>query len=495
MKNIALLLLSLFLLCINNPILAQDNHYWSQQFGARSALMGGAVVGSVRDNSAVYYNPAAVSMIEFPSISVTANVYKYDIFSMRNGAGRGINLNSERLSLFPQLISGVRSFKNNNVLKWGYALLTRHQANLFIDQRHETFYDVMSGLSGLEEFIGIFQYRSSMNELWGGLTLSWRPKKNWAIGVTQFFTYRNQNYINLAERTCIPANITQSTYFVATANNNASVLINHFGMVWKLGIAYDSPHWKAGVTVTSPSVTIYGSGKVDREISSNFVGTYLSPNTAPNFTATAEQSNNHLTFKSPLSVAFGLEYTHKKTHVSFALEYFNSMTGYRIISSDKSAFFRPSTLNESILGQNWNATEFLSVTTQAIEVWNFAIGIEQGLSEKVNLLLGFRTDRDAYGRRNSDPRTISLAPTAWDLFHASAGVSFKKGRDVVTLGVNFAFSESKSNRQFISYSDPKDTRLLLGIADNTADISNQAYNLIVGFTRFLQKENPNNSKE
>ena len=38
---------------------AQDDHYWAQQFGATGTLMGGAMVGGVNDNSAVFYNPAA----------------------------------------------------------------------------------------------------------------------------------------------------------------------------------------------------------------------------------------------------------------------------------------------------------------------------------------------------------------------------------------------------------------------------------------------------
>ena len=36
---------------------AQDTQYWNIQYGTRSTLLGGAVIGSVADLSATYYNP------------------------------------------------------------------------------------------------------------------------------------------------------------------------------------------------------------------------------------------------------------------------------------------------------------------------------------------------------------------------------------------------------------------------------------------------------
>ena len=67
---LAILFISVF------PVFCQDYHYWSEQFGAESHLMGGAVVAGVRDNSAIFYNPGAVGFIEGNSVSVNANIYK-----------------------------------------------------------------------------------------------------------------------------------------------------------------------------------------------------------------------------------------------------------------------------------------------------------------------------------------------------------------------------------------------------------------------------------
>ncbi len=52
---------------------AQETNYWTHALGTRSALMGGAVVAGVRDNSAIWYNPGALGFITNPSLSISAN--------------------------------------------------------------------------------------------------------------------------------------------------------------------------------------------------------------------------------------------------------------------------------------------------------------------------------------------------------------------------------------------------------------------------------------
>jgi hypothetical protein len=65
---------------------AQDNHYWSQQYGAESTLLGGAMVAGANDNSAIYYNPGSLGFIVNPSLSIDANVYRMDKILITDGA-------------------------------------------------------------------------------------------------------------------------------------------------------------------------------------------------------------------------------------------------------------------------------------------------------------------------------------------------------------------------------------------------------------------------
>ncbi|MEE9578502.1 MAG: hypothetical protein V3W24_02925, partial [Gemmatimonadota bacterium] len=47
---------------------AQDAHYWTTQYGNRSRLLAGAVIGSVDDVSSVFYNPGALALLEKPEL-------------------------------------------------------------------------------------------------------------------------------------------------------------------------------------------------------------------------------------------------------------------------------------------------------------------------------------------------------------------------------------------------------------------------------------------
>ena len=62
---------------------AQDANYWTHQYGSRSTLLGGAVIGSVLDLSATYYNPGALSLIDEPDVLLAAKVFEYPNYTIK----------------------------------------------------------------------------------------------------------------------------------------------------------------------------------------------------------------------------------------------------------------------------------------------------------------------------------------------------------------------------------------------------------------------------
>ena len=74
------------------PAIAQDAHYWNIQYGTRSTLLGGAVIGSVSDLSATYYNPGAVALFEDTKFILSARVYQLETITVEDGAGNGRDL-------------------------------------------------------------------------------------------------------------------------------------------------------------------------------------------------------------------------------------------------------------------------------------------------------------------------------------------------------------------------------------------------------------------
>ncbi|MFB3112255.1 MAG: hypothetical protein ACE10G_09500 [Gemmatimonadales bacterium] len=118
--------LAVFALLLSAPdAYAQDAHYWTLQYGPRSSLLGGAVIGSVDDVSATYYNPGALGLAPNLTFAITANVFERSGVALVDGGGNGVNLGTAQSGLRPSLVAGVlgRDLFGSGVL--AYSLLTR----------------------------------------------------------------------------------------------------------------------------------------------------------------------------------------------------------------------------------------------------------------------------------------------------------------------------------------------------------------------------------
>lgn len=173
---------------------AQDRNYWNTQVGTRSALMGGAVVGGVRDTSATYYNPGALGFITNSSLSVSANAYQYDRFRSDNGVGQGEALTSDEIRVYPLLVSGAHVIDDGEVL--GYSVITRNNFGTKMSARHDVTGDILTNPSapGLEEFIGQYTLESSLSEYWGALSYAHRLNECTSAGISNFLALRSQNF-------------------------------------------------------------------------------------------------------------------------------------------------------------------------------------------------------------------------------------------------------------------------------------------------------------
>ena len=101
--------LYIFVVCFFTQLQAQDTHYWTNQFGARASFLGGAVIAGCDDNSAVFYNPANLAFIKQSTVSLNTSVYKYEDIFIGNGGGTDVDLKSQRISLYQQMVSGLLS--------------------------------------------------------------------------------------------------------------------------------------------------------------------------------------------------------------------------------------------------------------------------------------------------------------------------------------------------------------------------------------------------
>ena len=96
-------LVGLFL-CVTSIAVAQDSHYWTNQYGTRAQLLGGLVVGSFVDLSSTYYNPGTMALVSDRGVLLTTDAFQLVDIEFDDLLGSGLDISQQR----------VRSFTKNS---------------------------------------------------------------------------------------------------------------------------------------------------------------------------------------------------------------------------------------------------------------------------------------------------------------------------------------------------------------------------------------------
>jgi hypothetical protein len=113
---------------------AQDVQYWNATYGTKALLLGGIVIGSVGDFSAVYYNPAALGLLERTEVILSGSGYQYSKLTLENSVGSQGSLTSSSLAAVPGMFAGEIPISSDKT-RLGYSVLTRLRFNGRVDGR------------------------------------------------------------------------------------------------------------------------------------------------------------------------------------------------------------------------------------------------------------------------------------------------------------------------------------------------------------------------
>jgi len=502
---------------------AQDTHYWTSQFGTRGSVLGNAVMGGVYDLSAIYYNPGCFAKVDSSAISVSANVYQYDMLNMKDGAGLGLNLKSNQFTALPSMLAGSFQFKNPKYKRhhFGYILIATAQTSINTNFRKDAMEDVIPDFNnpGKEEYIGQFALKSILSEQWAGGTYAYDINAHWGFGFTMFAAYRDQSVEkSFVSRVSLPYTSDYGLFVtpMVSYSDVQSASLSSIRGCSKLGLSYTSNQLDVGLTFNTPSISIYNDAVVQRDELYGYLNTdslnfteytsgaqdyetfvYLADSfrfdiSNYNFVINDRQSSGttkmKAAYKTPFSVSGGVVLKSSKKGKDddakkkwfFSFEYFGAVSQYFIVQPEVRPVIRPVSASYN-LENTFTSTDFIGIMESRRSVLNVAFGYERYINERLRLLMSFRTNNSYYDAQLSE---MELSQTFWNIWHFSLGGLYKKNNTIISAGINYFDGYGTSN-PYIVMSNPTEAGLLQGNQDFYSNIVMRSIGVTIGFTQLI----------
>ena len=412
----------------SSPAEGQDAHYWTDQLGNRAQLLAGAVIGSDEDLSAVFYNPGRIGRGVQPELILTGNIFELEKLTVEEGEPPNRKADQLRFRGVPSLFAGEIYGKWLGRNRLAYSFFTRFDSSFRSTARFgETF---APGDFEFEFFEDEVQLDSSLSEHWAGLTWARPVGPRQGVGVSTFVAVRN-------DRTRI-TNVRQAIFDsgdLGIAYKNQDLDFYDWRVLWKAGYSTEFSDWRLGVTLTTPSLQLFGSGSLNFDDS---LVTTTDPTLIDDRIISTSQKDLSAEYKSPLSFGFGASRDFGSHSIHFAIEWFDSVAPYTVVEAEPF--------------ENQETGELIDpdIVHSLDSVTNFAIGYEKRFNNGTRAFGGFRSDFSAAPDRGES----DLAVSDWDLWHIAGGVSFAIGKSSMTLGTVYAFGSSEASPVLVDQEDP-----------------------------------------
>ena len=410
------ILLSTMVLLSSLTLHAQETNLWNQQYGTRSTLLGGSVIGSVSDMSATYYNPGAIALFPEAALLLSAKGYEYSQQVIEGGAGDGRDLSSSSIKPLPDLVAGSLPFDWLGEQSLAFSLLIRRRIDTDIQARGMVTPATANGVAAAELIA-----TNDLDEFWAGLTWGTKLSEKIGFGITTYLAIRDQD-----RRLQFINEELESTGEVA-----ASVLINHFTyehyrLLWKAGIGLNLDPLTLGATVTTPGIGISGSGSTLANVASSGFD-YDGDGMDDDFLSGAYREDQPVDYRSSWSFGLGGSYGLGDARVHVSGEYIDAVDRFEVMGTGP------------YVAQSTGDTTSSSLTHETESVLNYAIGVEYAFGEKTTGYLSFSTDFAAAVSGSS----TNLSIVNYNIYHIAGGVAFNVARWDLVVGGAYAFGKDK----------------------------------------------------
>jgi hypothetical protein len=379
------------LLLAAGGVRAQDSNYWDSQYGTKSELLGGLVVGAPTDLSATYYNPAWIAIDQAPSLLLTTRAVERYSVKLKNALGTANDIETSTIGTSPGYLAGRFSLGDDRGWNWAYTYLEkvrfRYDSNgsiLALDRAAPP--DGLTWAS-LEAFVV-----SDIGEAWYGVSMSRKTSDRVAIGFSTYLAHRSQrSRVEIAGQTMTGAGAS------ADLNLVEDYRFAHLRLLVKAGLALNGDWWTAGLTVTTPGLGLMGTGEVYERLFTS--GGY-----------------------DPADPGATAPY---RIHVT--AEWFDAVGRFAVldpapyeVQTDPGVF------------------ESYDLSYAAESLVNYGVGVERIFSPSFSLFTSYRLDQTA----TPPDKKSRLAASSWDLHHVTGGASFQLLNMEFTTGLQFSWGES-----------------------------------------------------
>lgn len=431
------------------PALGQDSHYWNIQYGTKATLLGGAVIGSVSDLSATYYNPGAISLFNDPKLILSAKVYQYESLSVQDGGGANADLRYSSITPSPTFVAFNVNIDSTGRNALAFSVLTRQSmkfnlstnVNVTTTEPGNSTTSTTSGVSMLQDF----------DEVWTGASFSRKMNSIIGIGGTAYVAYRNQ-------KTSMEAVVEelQADSEIASVLVYRNLKFYNYRALIKAGIALNLDPVTLGLTVTTPSLNVFGSGS----FSYNY---FLSnPDTvSENVFESNSQYDLKTTYNTSWAIGLGAAFWGDNFNLHLSTEWYAPVKEFHPMNVES---FEAQSSGQEIQNQ---------INQQFKGVFNAGAGLDYILNERVTLAGSFITDFSA----NIDSVSSNISLTNWNIYHISAGSNFQVANAEITLGLSASFARDRMRQ----LPDFENTGGLIDVIEPTVDVQFLRIKVLFGF--------------
>jgi hypothetical protein len=480
----------------------QSSRYWTHNFNEESSILGGAVIGGGAGPSAIYYNPANISDVENSSFSFNISLFSLDFYKLQNALGNGIDLKKTTFRIQPRFISLIIRPEKNKKLSLQFASLNRESHEIEFAGGVESFIDIINSLPGEERYIASYRYKNSYSDDYIGAGAAYQTNDKLSIGTSMFVSIKTLDYYQITEMDAHPLSDTITIgnesipFYSASAINNEYVKFTDFRLLWKFGLIYKIKNLSMGLSITTPSVTLYSDGRyVSGKISQSNIKQPDGESFLPNFIIADGRGvrDFSVNYKDPFSVSAGIKYDtpNGKNSLFISAAYYAGLKPYKMIDVP----VNPNITTEEQFNKLENK-EWLSYAYGANPIVNLGIGFRWKLSHNFLLLTGLKTDFDYlqdfdYKEYENYKKFTKISQ---NVYYLSAGGRVNIKRVNLFAGLQYAHGNSKNKAQIINFAAPvefneTEQAPLQGDRENNMDVNYNSITLLFGATlSFIKKD-------